>query len=73
MEIVTQWGNSNQTMELRQSLMPKAVSHSEEQIYVVSAVCKPEAKIPFTWKCLCSSSQTDLWELELAQRVSFVE
>lgn len=28
--------------------MPKAVSHSEEQIYVVSAVCKPEAKIPFT-------------------------
>lgn len=57
MEIVTQSGNSNQTMELRQSLIQRAVSHNEEQIYVV---CKPEAKIPFTRKCLCSNSQTDL-------------
>lgn len=60
-------------MGLRQSLILKAVSHNEEQIYVGSAVCKPEAKIALTRKCLCSNSQTVLWELELAQRVDFVE
>lgn len=39
----------------------------------MSAVFKPEGKISFTRKCLCSNSQTDLWKLEHAQRVDFVE
>lgn len=39
----------------------------------MSAVCKPEAKISFARKCLCSNSRIDLWKLELEQRVHFVD